>query len=323
MATGGWDAIVAAAEEEGQANALVTDTPAWQEIQTAMFKENTGLTMNIAASGPNADLETRVLAEIKSGNVQTDLMQDTDRGFYTKNADQFVDLSTLDLPNWDSYPESAKWQNLCVNSKMGVSGITYNTDLVPEDMVPDSWEDLTDPFWKDKIVLSNPQPGGYYMQWALMMREAFGDDFLEAIAAQNPTLDNSSVAAAEKVASGAALISFMSQADSAAGLIAKGAPLKFKLMRGPDIGSNVCVGILKDGPNPNAAAVLLNHLMSEESQSTPCKAGLAVVSPVDAEGCYEVPEDFEYPTLDAETGQYPGLDDEALKAEVLGLLGIG
>ncbi len=250
--------------------------------------------MNVAASGPGADMETRLLAEIASGNIQTDIMQDTDRGFFTNNADQFVDLSTLGMPNWDSYPADSKWGTLCANSKMGVSGITYNKDLVPADQVPDSWEDLLDPFWTDKIVLSNPQPGGYYMQWALMMQDNFGDDYLTGIADQHPVLENSSVAAAEKVASGAYLVSFMSQADSAAGLIAQGAPLEFKLMRDPDIGSNVCLGILKDGPNLNAAAVLLNFLMSEESQSTACLAGLTVVSPVNAKGCYEVPSDFKY-----------------------------
>jgi iron(III) transport system substrate-binding protein len=319
----GWDAIVAAAAEEGQATALVVDTPAWQDVQTKLFNETTGLTMNIAASGPNADLETRLVAEFASGNIQTDVMQDTDRGFFTVNADKFVDLSTLGMPNWETYPEASKWQNLCANSKMGVSGITYNKDLLPADKVPNGWEDLLDPYFKDKIVLSNPQPGGYYMQWALMMQDNFGDDFLKGIAAQNPTLDNSSVAAAEKVASGAAVISFMSQADSAAGLIANGAPLQFKLMHDPDIGSNVCVGILKDGPNPNSAAVLLNFLMSAESQSTSCLAGLTVVSPVKAEGCYDVPADFEYPKLDPDTGRYAGMEDEARKAEVLKLLGLG
>jgi iron(III) transport system substrate-binding protein len=318
----GWDAVVEAAQAEGGAVALVTDPPAWQDVQTALYNETTGLSFSVAQSGAGADLETRLLAEIESGNIQTDILNDTDLGFYTNHKDDFVDLSTLGMPNYESYPEEAKWQDLCVIYKRSVSGITYNTDLVDEADVPDTWEDLLDPMWKGKIILSNPAPGGYYLQWALQMQDNFGDDFLTGLADQEPSLNNSSVAAAEQVASGAQLISVLSQGDSASGLIANGAPLAFKIIREPDMGANVCFGIPKDAPHPNSAAVLLNFLLSAESQSAPCMEGLVNVSPAGGEGCFELPDGFTYPELDPATGRYAGIGDEERKAEVLALLGI-
>lgn len=316
-----WQETLAAAQEEGSATVLVTDTPEWQEVQAETVEETTGVEMAVAASGPNGDLEARLSAEMEAGAPQTDVYQDVDYSFFTRHKDWFVDLSTAGLPNFNSYPPDQTWQNLCVNTKNGVSGVTYNTDLVAEDQVPTSWEDLLDPYWNGKMILSNPAPGGYYMQWALMMRDAFGPDFLEGIAAQEPTLDDSSVSAAEKVASGAAEISVLSQLDSASALVKKGAPVKWIPLRDPDIGSHACVGILKDSPHPEAAKVLLNFLMSEESQSASCNAGVPNVSPVDAEGCHEVPADFKYPVMNPE-GTYEGMHDEAQTSQALEELGI-
>lgn len=317
-----WAAVVAKAKTEGGATALVTDPSDWQDVQSGLALTNTGLRLTIGQSGAGADLETRLLAEIASGNVQTDLINDTDLGFYTAHKDDFYDLSTFGMPNYATYPKTAIWQNTCVIYKQSVSGITYNTQLVPANKVPKTWKDLLDPFWKGKIVLSNPAPGGYYLQWALMMQDAFGDSYLKGIGAQNPALDNSSVSAAAKVAAGADLVSVLSQGDSASALIAKGAPLKFKILRNPDLGANVCFGIPKDAPHPAAAAVLLNMFMSAGSQSATCRAGLVNVSPAKGKGCFDLPSGFTYPKLDATTGEYAGIMDPARKAKVLADLGI-
>ena len=73
-------------------------------------------------------------------------------------------------------------------------------------------------------------------------------------------------------------------------------------------------------PERRAGPAQLPH--DAQSQSAPCEAGIPNVSPIAAPGCYEVPADFTPPTM-TEGGFYPGMDDDALKAQALQELGLG
>ena len=224
-------------------------------------------------------------------------------------------------PTTRAYPAAHKYRNLCVDDKLDLSGVTLNTNLVPPSHYPKTWADLLKPYWKGHIVLSNPAPGGYYLAWALMMKKSFGLKYLKGIAAQEPSLQNSSVAAAQDVASGAKWLSVLSQIDSGAALQKAGAPLKWLLIRNPDVGSRGCVGILKKAPHPNAARVLLNYLMTTESQGAACQDGVPNISPLNAKGCWPAPKTFVFPPVD-NAGNYPGINNKNLKYAVLHALGL-
>lgn len=316
-----WAAVVAKAKTEASADALFTEVPGWIETQQNLLKSTTGTTMNLLARGANGVLEARLSAEVAANAVITDVYEDVSRQFFTDHLDWFVDLSKVGMPNWDKYPEAGKWKNVCADVKWSISGVTYNSQLVTGADIPKTWQDLVNIKWKDKVVLSDPTPGGYYTQWALMMREKFGVDYLKAIAALNVTLSASSVAAAQQVGSGAKLLSFLSQVDSGADVAKAGAPVKFLVIPDPYLGSKACVGVLKKAPHPNAALVALNFLMSPESQSAPCNIGILNVSPVRAPGCYQAPADFAPPAVN-DKGIYPGMDDPALINDTLVQMGL-
>ena len=179
-----------------------------------------------------------MLFRSQANAILTDVYEDVSRQFFTDHADWFVDLSTTGMPNWAKYPDAGKWKNVCADVKWSISGVTYNTQLVTGADIPKTWQDLVNIKWKDKVVLSDPTPGGYYMQWSLMMREKFGVDFLKAVAALNVTLSASSVSAAQQVGSGAKALSFLSQVDSGADVAKAGAPIKFLVIPNPYLGSD-------------------------------------------------------------------------------------
>ena len=316
-----WAAIVAKAKTQPSADALFTEVPGWIETQQNLLKSTTGTTMNLLARGANGVLETRLTAEVQANAILTDVYEDVSRAFFVEHLDWFVDLSTTGMPNWAKYPEAGKWKNVCADVKWSISGVTYNTQLVTGADIPKTWQDLVNIKWKDKVVLSDPTPGGYYTQWSLMMREKFGVDFLKSIAALNVTLSASSVSAAQQVGSGAKALSYLSQVDSGADVAKQGAPIKFLVIPNPYLGSKACVGVLKKGPHPEAGLVALNFLMSPESQSAPCNTGILNVSPVRAPGCYEAPADFAPPQVN-DKGIYPGMDDQALINDTLVQMGL-
>jgi iron(III) transport system substrate-binding protein len=319
--TSAWDAVVAAAKQEGQVGLLTTEIPAWITYQQTAFQSATGVTLNLLARGANGVLETRLTSEVQANAVQTDVYEDVSRQFFYQHSDWFIDLSTAGLPNYANYPAGAKFNSVCVDDKWDVSGVTYNTNLVQGADIPKTWQDLVNPKWKGKVVLSDPSPGGFYLQWALIMRAAFGPSYLQAVAALDPSLQTSSVAAAQQVASGAKALSFLSQVDSGSDIKSKGAPIDFQLLPNPYVGSQACVGIPKSAPHPNAAKVLLNFLMSATSQGGACAAGVPNVSPINAPGCYQLPADFQMPQLNAQ-GIYPGMDNTTLQNQALTELGL-
>ena len=318
-----WPAVEAAARTEAGATIYTTEVPAWIDATTAGFRDATGLEMILGQRGGSGTIEERLSAEKQAGLVPTDLFSVIDRDYFTTNKDWFVDLSTAGLPNYESYPDEAKWQDTCVITKTSVSGFLYNNALVPADGAPTQWADLIDPRWKGKFILIDPRASNSPLGWAIQMQKAYGMEYLQAIGAQEPDLAESTAPAAEQVAAGAYDITVTSQADSSSALRASGAPLTFVVPTdGPTLGNAACVGVLKGSKAPNAALVLLNYLMTPEAQSLACQAGVEVQSPIGADGCYQVPEGWQATPVDPVTGRIEGTDDEALKQSILDALGI-
>ncbi|MGH8915934.1 MAG: ABC transporter substrate-binding protein, partial [Acidimicrobiia bacterium] len=220
-----------------------------------------------------------------------------------------------------SYPEEHKWNNKCVNVTLVTGGITYSTELAPEN-VPATWEDLLDPMWEGQFALTDPRTSPTYNGWAFLMEQEYGIEYLEGIAAQNPDLFDSASPAAEQIAAGAYLVSAMAHITNSSAVRAAGAPVAFVIPEGPTVGHGSCVGILADAPHPQAAKVMLNFLMSPEAQSAGCDAGVENASPLTETTCAPLPEGWSPTPKDPETGQFIGQTDEEGQARINAALGI-
>ena len=58
--------------------------------------------------------------------------------------------------------------------------------------------------------------------------------------------------------------------------------------------------------------VLLNYLMTKESQGVACQDGVPNISPLNAKGCWPAPKTFVFPPVD-KNGNYPGINNKNLK----------
>ncbi|MFQ5902398.1 MAG: ABC transporter substrate-binding protein [Candidatus Binatia bacterium] len=72
------------------------------------------------------------------------------------------------------------WADAYVN---GV-GVTYNTEMVPPDKVPQRWEDLLKPMWKGKIA-KDPREIAWYDAVPRVMGPEKGRSFLKKLGQQN------------------------------------------------------------------------------------------------------------------------------------------
>jgi iron(III) transport system substrate-binding protein len=317
-----WDSTLAAAQEEGEAVWYGTEVETWTDAVGPLMAQMTGVTFVAAPRAATGAILERVSGEITAGSVGGDVLLVADHSVWVDNPDWFVDLDTAGLPNYASYPDEHKWNNKCVNVTLVTGGITYNTELVDAEHVPTSWEDLLDPYWAGQFALTDPRSSPTYNGWAFLMEQEYGVEFLEGIAAQNPDLFDSASPAAEQVAAGAYLISAMAHITNSSAIRAAGAPVAFVIPDGPTVGHGSCAGILANSPNPNAAKVMLDFLMSPEAHSAGCDAGVENASPLQGTTCLPLPDGWLPTPKDTTNGQFIGQTDDAGKERVYAALGI-
>jgi iron(III) transport system substrate-binding protein len=149
-------------------------------------------------------------------------------------------------------------------------GILINTTLVPPDKEPKKFEDLLDPFWKDKkIIMDHPGrgggPGGSWARWIFDQQEPLGRTFLEGLKAQNPVLDAGSAAPDIDATARGEYAAYLPAFPSAIPQV-PGAPVKFIWPEKTGGATPTMVVMMKDAPHPNAAKLYLNMQILPEYQ---------------------------------------------------------
>jgi iron(III) transport system substrate-binding protein len=149
-------------------------------------------------------------------------------------------------------------------------GILINTTLVPPDKEPKKWEDLLDPFWKDKkIVMDHPGrgggPGGSWARWLYDQPAPLGEAYLKALAAQNPVLDAGSAAPDIDATARGEYAAYIPAYPSSIPQV-PGAPVKFIWPERTGGGTPTMVAMMNNAPHPNAAKLYLNMQLLPEYQ---------------------------------------------------------
>lgn len=148
--------------------------------------------------------------------------------------------------------------------------LAVNTDLVPEDEWPTSYEELLDPKWTGKMVWTvEPEPDaapGFIGNMLQTMGEEAGLAYLDKLATQNITnVVASPRAVIDQVILGEYPLTLTAFNHHAVTSIAQGAPVQW-LQVSPIVGNASLIGLIKDGPNPNAGKLLIEFVLSDEGQ---------------------------------------------------------
>jgi len=152
--------------------------------------------------------------------------------------------------------------------------LVVNSKLVTPEQEPKSWNDLTDPKWKDKMLLDEPRVGGVGYVFFAVTIEKLGRGYQEAFAAQKPTIMADAPLANRRVALGEFPLYVGFSFQDWKGL--RGLPLRVVIPKEGALYSTLNAAIVKGAPHPNAARVFLNFLVEQEAQRL--IAGLGSVS---------------------------------------------
>src|SRR5258708_19326286 len=223
-----------------------------------------GITVNVVADpqGP-----TKMIAESRSGKLSADVTQQTlgsvlevqKRGLLAKVE---WSLAGVDQRNVLFDGEAGTIQNF-------VYSILYAKDKVTVAELPKTWEDLLDPKWKGKLVISDflfPRLMGFLaLEWGPDRAEKWGRDLLDK---QNILVSN--VPRQNFLKTGERLLAVAEGVQAAGQYTREGVDTGYVIMNVIPAGQFL-VAALKDGAHPNAGKLLALWLASDEGKALRAK----------------------------------------------------
>jgi iron(III) transport system substrate-binding protein len=142
----------------------------------------------------------------------------------------------------------------------------YNTDLMTEDEMPDTYEELADPSFEANFARSR-----FGERWLAAMIQAYGEDraieIAEGIASKDYIITDSNTAAREAVIVGQAPFGIDTQFGGILDMMPTGAPINWHLIEPvfADVGT---VSIMSDAPNPYGAVLVYDWILSADGGQT-------------------------------------------------------
>jgi iron(III) transport system substrate-binding protein len=235
-------------------------------LKAAFEKKYPGVTLEYSRNdeGPTA---IRLLNEAKSGRMQADVFDGLTVNVPLKREGL---LARIDVPNAADYPTEMKDQDGTWHALLlFVFTPGFNTNLVSKAEAPKTYKDLLDPKWKGKMAWNpNSSAGalGFVGNILTSMGQEAGMAYLRELAKQQiVNVEASSRAILDQVIAGEYPIGLMMFNNHTVISARKGAPSDWLPMEPVPVAFD-SLGILKNGPHPNAAKLLVEFLLSEEGQ---------------------------------------------------------
>ncbi len=218
----------------------------------------------------SSKVATRLDAEIEAGRVQGDVFEFS-LPYLTTALRKRGEILRYDSPEYAHYP--AAYADPGYWAATGISSIIIllNSRKVDEANVPQSWWDLTKPYWRNKLTIDNLEVSGTGYNWliAVVNDERLGWKFIEELGRNKPALERGHAGMAQKVAAGEyagavemADFHLKNIRNAAPSVPVRGVWPKEGVPREP-----WTAGILKRAPHPNAARLYLDFLLSQEGQA--------------------------------------------------------
>jgi ABC-type Fe3+ transport system substrate-binding protein len=262
-------ALIEAARKEGQVNWYSTQiiTQLVRPLTAAFERRYPGI--KVRSTRANAtEVAIKILGESRAGRVQVDVFDGTTtpvplekEGFVL----QWLPDSAKDYPAMLKDPEGY-W----VASNLYVITPAFNTNLVPRETAPKTYQDLLDPKWRGRMAWNgfptSSGVGGFVGTVLAEMGEDKGKTYLRELAKQRiANLPGSAREVLDQVIAGEYGIALQIFNHHAVISAKKGAPVDWIKME-PATENLSVVSVHKNAPHPNAAKLLVDFIISQEGQ---------------------------------------------------------
>jgi iron(III) transport system substrate-binding protein len=271
---------VAKAKAEGKV-VWYTSTPIQQGQKIVeLFQKEHGIKVEMFRSGGSAVLR-RFQQEMDAGRIAADVLTTSDPAASAQLARKGVFVA-FKPKGFDKLPEAAKDKDgYYLAQRLNMMTIYLRTDKVPPQEEPKTWNDLTDPKYKGKMVMTDPSFTSLQVSVVGMMSKERGWGFYEKLRQNDVMIVQGNQQSSDMIKRGERVIAVGALDSYAAEERAAGHPIKTLY---PSDGVFVIpspTAVVKGGPNPNAAKLFAEFMLTEPVQKVfPADGGFAARSDV-------------------------------------------
>jgi iron(III) transport system substrate-binding protein len=260
-------ALIEAAKKEGKVSFYTAmDLQFAERLGKAFEAKYPGIAVRMERSGAER-VFTRIDQEYSSNIHTVDVVNTSDQAhciIWKRNGWLTPYLPEEVVKYYDKRYYDA--EGLHVTTRILISPIAYNTNLVKKEDAPKGFKDLLDPKWKGKLVKAHPAYSGTIMNATFEIARDLGWDYFVKLAAQNVMQVQSATDTPKRIALGERAV----MVDGAGYLVIRnkeaGQPVEIVY---PEEGTPLATGpssVFKAAPNPNAARLFQNWMHSREGQ---------------------------------------------------------
>ena len=258
-----------------------TPLPQAQKIANA-FEKQYSVKVELFRSGGSAVLR-RFQQEFDAGRIAADVLTTSDPAAAAMLSHKGVFVA-FKPKNFDNIPDAAKDKDgYFVAQRLNLMTNYLRSDKIAEADEPKTWTDLTNPKYKGKMVIGDPSFTSLLVSVVGMISKERGWGFYEKLRANDTMVVQGNQQAADMLKRGERLIAVGALDSYAAEDRAAGHPMKTLY---PSDGVFVIpspTSVVKGSPNPNAARLLAEFLVSDEAQKIfPTDGGFAARSDIAA-----------------------------------------
>ena len=259
-------ALIEAAKKEGKLSFYTAMDLDFANRLGKAFQEKYGIAVRVECSGAER-VFTRIGQEYTANIRAVDVANTADAAHcivWTRNGWLEPYLPEDVAKHYDkAYYEP---NGLHITTRILVSPIAYNTNLVKKEDAPKSFKDLLDPKWAGKMVKGHPAYSGTIMNATFQIARDLGWGYFEQLAKQRIMQVQSATDTPKKIQLGERAV----MVDGAGYLVIRykeeGAPLEVVY---PEEGTPLAAGpsvLFKGAPSPNAGRLFQNWMHSREAQ---------------------------------------------------------
>jgi iron(III) transport system substrate-binding protein len=259
--------LIEAAKREGKVVLYsAMDLPVGEKLGKAFEAQYPGIAVQIERSGSER-LFQRIEQEFASNIRAADVISTADASHFIswKRNGWLAPFVPEDVAKY--FPAQYRdADGMFSTSRIWLSSIAYNTNLVKSADAPSSFADLLDPKWAGKMVKGHPAYSGTIMTATFQLVRELGWDFLEKLSKQRVMQVQSSTDPPKKLALGERAIMADGNDYNVVLLKEAGQPVEplYPAEGTPTISGPT--GIFATAPHPNAARLFQAWLHSRETQ---------------------------------------------------------
>lgn len=256
------------AGESGPTGSLMIYTSIYPDIINLVSPELEKAFPNLKIEwfqGGTEQVTAKMAAEIQAGKIGADLLMVADPSYYIflKGEDLLLPHKSehFDAVAVDKDTEDYMYTGVRISNVV----IGYNTDLVKPEDAPKTFRELTDPKWKDQVVIVDPTQSGTALNSTYALSQKYGWEYFEQLRDNGAVIGGGNSSTETKLVTGEFAVAIILE-ENLLKVKDRGEPVEIVYPEDGVIIIPSPIGILKTTENPEAAKAVVDWWLSPEGQ---------------------------------------------------------